>query len=790
MKASLDNAKPQWIWENQKNHQVNQYVEFFRAFELMECGNAELRIAADSNFAAWLNGHFVGTGQFSDFPDKKTFTSINVSDFVRLGKNVLTILAYHCGQDHSSYISDEPGLWFVFQCGQAKVISDENTHCRISKSYTQGSIARISQQRGFCFSYDARFADNWTDINYEPQQEWQSSVIRNQKRVPQERPVPMLILEPRPPHEIIAQGVLKRFKFGNAAVAELMQHDFLSARHPRQLYEGAISVNGKILSRPVTIANALTDHEDGAYIIVDIGREECGFIDIELETSAGTVVDIAIGEHIADMRVRAAVGGRNFASRYITCKGRQHFIYYIERYAGRYIQLHFTNMGAPITLFYAGLIPANYPVQKLGTFSCSDTSSEKIYDVCGHTLKLCMHERYEDCPWREQALYGEDARTEALIGYYVFGEYNLARVSLDLLARSIEKDCFVQICAPTRLNIKIPFATMSWLIALSEYIRFSGDKIQINESIKLACEVLDRHCGQLIDDLLPCPQGKQYWHFYDWADGLSGSIARTDKEAMFGQRFDAILNFFFILALEEISNALDYYGQSNLANKFRTQAAAIRKASHKMFWNSEQQSYKTYSGEHVLQKHYAEMTQSLALLACVPDDNAASILRNRLTLNDNGWTPISLGMAIYKYDAILNGPVEIRNKAFKMISQQWLPMLYEGATTFWETIKGQADFDGAGSLCHGFSTIPAYVYQAHTLGITPLEPGFSSFRVRPVFGELAWASGRIPTPAGIIEISWEKRGQSYRGQVSHPASLKPVFADPGSNCEWDVQKND
>ena len=35
-------------------------------------------------------------------------------------------------------------------------------------------------------------------------------------------------------------------------------------------------------------------------------------------------------------------------------------------------------------------------------------------------------------------------------------------------------------------------------------------------------------------------------------------------------------------------------------------------------------------------------------------------------------------------------------------------MLEQGGTTFWETEKGWQDFDGAGSLCHGWSAIPVF----------------------------------------------------------------------------------
>jgi hypothetical protein len=37
-------------------------------------------------------------------------------------------------------------------------------------------------------------------------------------------------------------------------------------------------------------------------------------------------------------------------------------------------------------------------------------------------------------------------------------------------------------------------------------------------------------------------------------------------------------------------------------------------------------------------------------------------------------------------------------------------MLKEGATSFWETLLGAADFGGAGSLCHGWTAIPVYMF--------------------------------------------------------------------------------
>ena len=67
-----------------------------------------------------------------------------------------------------------------------------------------------------------------------------------------------------------------------------------------------------------------------------------------------------------------------------------------------------------------------------------------------------MHEHYEDCPWREQALYAYDSRNQMLYGYYVWGNYDFAATSLDLLGRGIRSDGMLELCAPAKAWITIP----------------------------------------------------------------------------------------------------------------------------------------------------------------------------------------------------------------------------------------------------------------------------------------------------------------------------------------------
>ena len=48
------------------------------------------------------------------------------------------------------------------------------------------------------------------------------------------------------------------------------------------------------------------------------------------------------------------------------------------------------------------------------------------------------------------------------------------------------------------------------------------------------------------------------------------------------------------------------------------------------------------------------------------------------------------------------------------IENTYTPMIESGSTTVWETELGEADFQGAGSLCHGWSALPIYYYHILT----------------------------------------------------------------------------
>ena len=69
-------------------------------------------------------------------------------------------------------------------------------------------------------------------------------------------------------------------------------------------------------------------------------------------------------------------------------------------------------------------------------------------------------------------------------------------------------------------------------------------------------------------------------------------------------------------------------------------------------------------------------------------------------------------MYTFRYEALLKKDKEFyKDVILEEIDATYFGMLQEGATSFWETLKGDEDFDYAGSLCHGWSAMPVYYYE-------------------------------------------------------------------------------
>lgn len=423
-------------------------------------------------------------------------------------------------------------------------------------------------------------------------------------------------------------------------------------------------------------------------VIIDMGKEVAGFLDLDIESPESQKLLIAYGEHLEDGSVRRIIGNRDFSVEFVAKKGENKYLNALRRLGGRYLQIY---SDFPIKINYMGIRPVEYPV-KVKKAEFSDELTQRIYDTSVYTLKCCMHEHYEDCPWREQALYTMDSRNQMLCGYYAFqnGNKEYARHNLILIAKGLRKDGLLSLCFPTGIDIPIPFFSLVYLIQVYEYIRYTKDESVLDEVGDVAKKIFLTFAykveGNGLIPTFPYP----CWNFYEWAEESNNEwqITRT-KDDKTVKSYDLILNCMYVYVA-------GYY--EKLFNE-KVEVEQTKKAIKETFYNG-----KTYKLSDITERD-SQLGNSLAILIGLGDEELAERV-----INDKGMIPATLSMRAFLYDALLTFGDKYKGYILSDIKEKYKKMLDKGATTFWETEKGAADFEGAGSLCHGWSAIPVYYF--------------------------------------------------------------------------------
>jgi hypothetical protein len=304
-----------------------------------------------------------------------------------------------------------------------------------------------------------------------------------------------------------------------------------------------------------------------------------------------------------------------------------------------------------------------------------------------------MHEHYEDTPWREQGLYTMDSRNQMISGYYAFKEYVFPRASLELMCLDRRKDGLLSSCFPSSVNLALPAFTLYFFVQLREYMDYSGDVTLAQQYEYKLNSIIDAFMKKIKNGLTTnFFGGPWYFNFYEWSEGNDGNLAGTDEESV-----DLILNCVLSIALQ---NLKEICRQAKLEFRYEGVAENLNKRINEEFYDQKTGLY-----------HGSELGNAFAIVCGAPNAEQKKFIAEKIVEKDNGLVPVTLSMKAWVYDALLQVDRE-KYKDFVLsdIDKNYSYMLSKDATTFWETILGETDFDGAGSLSHGWSAIPIYYY--------------------------------------------------------------------------------
>ncbi len=627
-----------WIWENTANKR-DEHAEFYTSFTAHTGDKITVKISADTDYMLFINGSLASFGQYPDYPDYKIYDEIDVTEFIKNGLNHFAVSAYHSGEKSSTHYASLSGIIFdILKNGSLCASSGKEIKSRLSLTYINYREKNVSTQLGFSYSCDLTKPDNW----------------------------------------LFGEGV----GFGKSSEISKMSSSFVK-RPVKKL---------KVLPRKEAVP--ITKKQNS--VIFDLGREDVGYPDFKVICKKKCNFKLSWAEHISSGDVVSRIHDRDFSIEFVLPLGESKFFSTFLRIGARYLKLE---ADCDFDVDYCALRPVIYPLSK-SDFKINNPLRQKIYDTSVRTLELCMHDHYEDCPWREQAMYAMDSRNQMLCGYFAFKEYEFARASLELMCND-PADGLMSICFPCSIELKIPSFSLHWFTQMSEYLMYSGDKSLCEKYLDKAGNVLDVFLKRQEENgLVPVfYEDENFWNFYEWTDKMDGSASSHGKKS-----YDLALNCLVSRAMQ----SMDYINvKLGREEEYKEKINELNSAIENSFYDENQKLFTDIKDE----CHFSELGNALAVLCGAAKGAKAEYVCECLAKRDNGMVAASLSMLTFVYDALIKTDKnKYGNFILEDIDEKYGYMLSKGATSFWETLNGESDFDGAGSLCHGWSAMPVYYY--------------------------------------------------------------------------------
>ncbi len=505
------------------------------------------------------------------------------------------------------------------------------------------------------------------------------------------------------------------------------------------------------LITPGPPAMILPGAEHASYAVIDFGKEVTGYPAVEIDMAeGGEILDMGYAEALYSpggallspaLKQKGMVNpdraGVHYADRYLCRAGNQRFQTFDKR-AFRYLQIDVRNVRQPLSIGPVSLVFSTYPVEERGRFASSDESLDRIWEIGAWTVRLNMEDAYTDCPWRERGQWWGDARVQALVNYYAFGDLKLIRRGLRMIGQSQTGEGWTKGMHPSDWSYAIlPTFTLLWIISLYDYYLFSGDRELVRELFPVVERAIaafaPSHSEHGLLNNVP------HWLFVDWAP------VTTSGES-------ASINALYHGALTATARLAEALGDRHRTDGFDELAGDIRSAINLHLWDPAHGCYRDSMEHGELTQKISEQANCWAIVFDVAGKERTEQIARSLFERD--LATVRTGTPYFGF-YVLQAMAKAGHygKMLDYLRARWKGMLDWGATTWWE------NWEPIGSFCHGWSSGPTVILQSEILGMKPGKPGWDEVLVAPHPCDVMQARGTVPTPHGEISVEWTRNGE-------------------------------
>ena len=767
---------------------------FRRRFDLAHVPEAApCRLWSDGRHRLSVNGTEVARGPVRSDPRRAHYDVVDLAPHLRVGENVLAVLAVHFAHQTSWWMPvppsyslgagsltleaclggpDDPGAWLV---------SDASWRCRPGEAWTAvtapGDVSSLPIEW-----HDARrHPHGWQDVGFDdarwsPPHEIHPVHTGTGGRVePPSEPFGVL----RPPVRADAGAAAPTVHVAVPTIARALApgDDDTTGGEPlervgpdpvAQVFADERAVAAGEGGAPGAVAPA------GELRAYDLGHVAAGTVVLDVDDAEpGTVIDVA-GADLLDGGGGLADLGEHAGFRYVCRGGGPERFESLWPLGARHLHLAVRPPAGPDAEGAAGpggptvavAVHERLRPRPAGTsFACSDPALERIFAIGLRTVDLCALDAYVDCPTREQRAWTGDAVVHQMVDLATNPDWSLARWHPQLTAVT-RSDGMVPMAVASDFAFEdrtmIPDWSLHWVRSVHNLWRYTGDLELVTELLPVAERTVRWFEAYRRDDGLL--DGVTGWTLIDWASVYSSGCSSA-------------LNALWARALEDLADLAAAVGNDGTAGWARRRHAGVR-AAFDAFWDDGRDRYVDHlvDGERrtVAAQHGGAAALAAGLVPAERVDRVVARLTDRGRLVRHSWVMdtatveransgqayLAFGYPEPDWDVdeqmvacepffryVLHDGLARAGRADLIADQcrDWQGFVDAGETSWPENWNG-------GTRCHGWSSTPTRDLVVHVLGITPAEPGFGSVRVAPALGDLDWARATVPTPHGFVTV--------------------------------------
>ena len=399
-----------------------------------------------------------------------------------------------------------------------------------------------------------------------------------------------------------------------------------------------------------------------------------------------------------------------------------------------------------------------YPLDVPKDCDFGSETDNALWNISVATLKRCMIESYEDCPFYEQLQYDMDTSMQMIFNYQLTGDDRLARKAIHDFRLSQRADGLMNSRYPSAEIQYIPTFCFYFIFMIAEHYRRFGDKTLVRENLRAMDGVLEWFDGHM--DSCGLLHNTMYWDFVDW----SAPWMATRGEPYIGgeSKIVTIHSAMYVYALREAAKLASLCGRDCVSAEYTGRADRLVSAIEALAWREDRGLY----ADDLAGNYYSQHMQVWCVLSGIArGEKARRIMENALPLD----TKCTQAYGYLYFRALEAAGLYDKTQDMMDNLRALIPL---HCTTIPETP------DAPRSDCHAWGAVAIYEFAAVVLGVRTLSAADKKVRIQPDITGRDHAKGSVATIGGMISVDWKIEDGWFRMRIAAPRGLNQEIVLP------------